>query len=72
MDISKDGLVRTFEKKFEQAQPIVYSSHIVDKNISLLQKINEGFFFKNLLLEYECLHLYSRIAIFSAAIIDEK
>jgi len=43
MDISKDGLVRTFEKKFEQAQPIVYSSHIVDKNISLLQKINEGF-----------------------------
>ena len=44
MDISKDGLVRTFEKKFEQAQPIVYSSHIVDKNISLLQKINEGFF----------------------------
>ena len=44
MDISKDGLVRTFEKKFEQAQPIVYSSHIVDKNISLLQKINEGLF----------------------------
>lgn len=71
MDISKDGLVRTFEKKFEQAQPIVYSSHIVDKNISLLQKINEGFFL-NLLLDYECLHLYSRIAIFSAAIIDEK
>jgi len=44
MDISKDGLVRTFEKTSEQARPIVYSSHIVDKNISLLQKINEGLF----------------------------
>ena len=44
MDISKDGLVRTFEKKSEQARPIVYSSHIVDKNISLLRKINEGLF----------------------------